>query len=144
MAGPLRLEGAPVRVELGAGTVSEGFRAARGGDDQPARFYLTVTGIRGTVDPGIAYGVRLDADDDEHLAGVVSFFGIRGTVGGAHALGYTFDVTGIVRASRDDGRWDPRDVDVFFSPIGADAIGGLEAAAEGPSVEVGSVSLLAQ
>jgi tyrosinase len=143
-AGPVRLEGAPVRVQLEAGAVSEGFQAARGGDDQPARFFLTATGIRGTVDPGIAYGVHLDGDDDEHLAGIVSFFGIRGTVGGAHGLGYTFDVTGIVRARRDDGLWDPRDVDVLFVPIGADAIGGLEAAAAGPPVEVGSVSLLAQ
>ena len=53
-------------------------------------------------------------------------------------------MTDIVAAMRTGGAWDPASVDVLFEPMGGDAIGGLEAPGEAPSVEVGRVSLLAQ
>lgn len=143
-AGAIELEGTSQRVQLEAGPVSQEFRDARGGVDEPARVYLAVTEIRGRDDPGLSYAVYLDEVDDEHLAGIVSFFGIRGTTEGAHGLGYSFDVTDIVRASRGAGAWDPSRVEVLFEPIGTDAIGGPEALADVPRVEIGSVSLLAQ
>jgi hypothetical protein len=124
--------------------VSQEFRAARGGVDEPARFYLAVTEIRGREDPGLSYAVYLDEIDDEHLAGIVSFFGIRGTTEGAQALGYSFDVTDIVQALRGAGAWDPSRVEILFEPIGADTSGGPEAMADVPRVEIGTVSLLAQ
>ena len=55
---------------------------------------------------------------DEHMAGAVSFFGIEGTERGGHALAYTFDITDIVAALREEGPWDPSDVAVSFEPIG--------------------------
>ena len=143
-AGAVRLEGAPLSVPLEVGGVSREFVRARGGVDQPTRVFLSVSEIRGDADPGIGYAVYLNEPDDARLAGIVSFFGIRGTAEGAHSLGYAFDVTDIVQALRDADAWDPRRVDVLFEPIGTDAIGGLEAAAAVPAVEVGRISLLAQ
>jgi len=143
-AGAVQLEGVRLSVPLEVAPVSDEFRRARAGVDEPARVFLTVSEIRGDADPGIGYGMYLNEPDDRRLAGIISFFGIRGTAEGGHSLGYAFDVTDIVQALRDENAWDPRNVEVLFEPIASDAIGGLEAAAAAPSVEVGRVSLLAQ
>lgn len=143
-AGAVQLEGVPLRVPVEAGPTSDGFRAARGGVQEPARVFLTVSEIRGDADPGIGYGVYLHTVDDEHLAGIVSFFGIRGTVEGGHSLGYTFDVTDLVREPPGAGAEGPHTVEVLFEPMGTEAIGGLEGVADVARVEVGRVGLLAQ
>jgi tyrosinase len=141
--GPLRLVGASVEAILAAGEVSAQFRTARGGDGQPRRVFLTVEDIRGERNPGISYGVYLNEVADQTLAGLISFFGIEGTRQGDHALGYTFDVTDIVQALRDEDAWDPADIHVLFEPIG----GVYDEPAPPPeahSVEVGTFSIAYQ
>lgn len=142
--GDVTLTGAPLTVPIEVGPVSDEFRRARGGDGRPARMFLTVSEIRGAEDPGIAYGVYIGEVADERLAGIVSFFGIRGTVEGGHSLGYTFDVTDLVREPPGAGAEGPHTVEVLFEPMGTEAIGGLEGVADVARVEVGRVGLLAQ
>ena len=72
--------------------------------------------------------------------------GSRARERGGHGLAYTFDITDIVAALRDDGAWDPADVAVSFEPIGSrtDADRGGGRAEDVAPVTVGSVSIAYQ
>jgi len=143
---PVELQGATVVTAVAVNDVSTQFRTTRGGNAEPRRVYLTVDDITGSVNPGISYGVYVGGAADEQLAGAISFFGIEGTQRGGHALAYTFDITDIVAALRDEGTWDPADVAVSFEPIGsrgaADRGGGRDE--DVAPVSVGSVSIAYQ
>ena len=110
--------------------------------------YLTVEGIRGETNPGISYAVYLGDVVEEKLAGLISFFGIDGTADGDHALAFTFDVTDIVGALRDEDEWDPADVRVVFELVGpvldAEEEGEDEDEAERPPVDVGTFTIAYQ
>ncbi len=143
--GAVRLAGQRVDAPMEVGTVSARFEAVRGGEAEPQRVYLTVNDIRGEVNPGISYGVYLGGiADDEHLAGLVSFFGIEATARGEHGLGYTFDVTDVVNTMRNHDDWDPADVHVVFEPVGGVDDEGNQVVPEVPPVEVGSISIAYQ
>ncbi|MEY2474008.1 MAG: tyrosinase [Actinomycetota bacterium] len=139
--GSVTLAGERVDAPLQVGPVSNQFRTARAGESEPKRVYLTIEGIRGQTDPGISYGVYLGDVADEHLAGVISFFGIQGTADGGHGLGYSFDVTDIVDALRDDAAWDLNDVHVVFEPVGA-IYDDPPPNTPVPSVDIGTVNIV--
>jgi tyrosinase len=143
--GAVRLEGARVDAPLQVGGVSSTFRKARGGRSEPQRVFLTIEDITGDINPGISYGVYVGEDaDDSMLAGLISFFGIESTRAGGHALGYTFDVTDIVSALRDDDSWDPADVHVIFRPVGPVLDEEEPDSGDAVPVEVGSISVVYQ
>ena len=143
---PVELQGAAVGTAVAVRDVSARFRTTRGGSPEPRRVYLTVDDITGAINPGISYGVYVGGAADDRLAGAISFFGIEATEQGAHGLAYTFDITDIVAALRDEDAWDPSDVAVSFEPIGPTTDGSrassrLENVAP---VSVGSVSIAYQ
>ena len=133
-------------------------RAAAAAGSSP-RLYLDLADIEGEKNPGIVYGVYLNLPKgagtevrDEHMVGVVSFFGIEhaGTAPVApksrdpHPLHYSFDVTEVVDGLRAKGAWDPGTFRVALLPIEGSEPGGDDAAlAAPPPVRVGSVSLFA-
>ncbi len=102
-----------------------------------SRVYLNLADIQGTRNPGVVYGVYLnlppqaaDADPDDevradHLAGLVSFFGIESTdpITAAatrterHGMRYSFDVTDLVGRLRARAGWTPADLRVTLLPI---------------------------
>lgn len=138
----VHLQGEPVDAPMQVGPVSEQFRTLREGSAEPQRVYLTINDIRGEVNPGISYAVYVNEPVEEQLAGLISFFGIKGTRDGAHALDYTFDITDIVQALRDDDAWDPEDLHVVFRPVGADYDDDSgPPLTDTPPVDVGSISI---
>jgi len=142
---PVELQGATVATAVNVSAPSPQFRTTRGGNDEPRRVYLTVDDITGATNPGISYGVYVGRGGDEQLAGAISFFGIEGTAQGGHGLAYTFDITDIVAALRDEGAWDPADVEVSFEPIGSTPAGTRGGGARDVApVMVGSVSIAYQ
>jgi len=143
---PVELRGTTIGTAVPVNDVSGQFRRTRGGAAEPRRVYLTVDDITGATNPGISYGVYVGDAADERLAGTISFFGIEATEQGRHALGYTFDITDIVAALRDQGAWDPSDVAVSFEPIGptTDDDRVSSRLADVAPVTVGSVSIAYQ
>jgi tyrosinase len=118
----------------------------------PSAVYLNIDDIEGEANPGLLYGVYLNLPDDEapdpdspHYVGVLPFFGIESTLPDAaddrppHRLGYVYDITDTVAELTSRGRWNPNELRVRFSPIGAGPDSRLEAAP--PPVRIGRVSL---
>lgn len=96
----------------------------------PRRIYLTVDDIRGPVSPSITYGVYLHAPDqdpatdDDFYVGPINFFGIEKTArtGTDHGgLRFSFDITGLYRRLREEGRWGG-EMTVSFLPIGPEPV----------------------
>ena len=132
-----------------------------GAEEGPSRIYLNVEGIEGDENPGLSYGVFINLPDDEdvdaepesHHVGNVSFFGIERARDverdhpGGHGLRYAFDITDLVRQLRDEGRWDPEQVQVTFSPVRVQTPEGepeAEAAEGEPTVRIGRVGIYAR
>ena len=128
--------------------------AAAAGD--ALRTYLNVTDIEGNRNPGIVFGVYLNLPADgtsdsreDHLAGIVSFFGIEKTDPGAaadrraepHGMRYSFDVTGLVDRLRAEGNWDPGRVTVSMLPVIDDVEPEPLGAGSPTPVRVGTFSL---
>jgi tyrosinase len=140
---PLTLSGRTRTARFALNAVSNQFRSVRGGNTQPSRVYLSVDDIRGDDDPGISYAVYLHSKNDDQLAGYISFFGVRGTRNGPHALAYTFDVTDIVKALSDEDAWDPADVQVVFEPVGGvDDDGTMQTSST--EIDIGAVNIVYQ
>jgi hypothetical protein len=115
---------------------------------RPPRTYLNLADIEGEDNLGVVYGVYVNLPDDaaadvraEHLAGVVSFFGIElSTPAGAaesgqaaHGMRYSFDITALVDRLRAGGDWDPVRLRVTLHPVeGSDE---AETAAEDLTVD---------
>jgi len=154
---PVILAGEPVTVAL---TVSEPTSPQlRAAAPSERRFYLNVEGITGERNPGISYGVYLDAprgaapppaDDPRHV-GNVSFFGIErvGDVRQEHAdapgLRHVFNVGDAVHALRRSGAWHERRLTVTFFPLRPSAGDALDTEEEAvPPVTVGRVALYLQ
>jgi tyrosinase len=130
---------ASLRVEAPSGPAREGVAA------DPRRVYLNVenvTGERASTNYGVYLNLPEGAvpaeDDDEHLAGVLSTFGVDRAsrpddAHGGGGLHVTFDITDLVARLQEAAKWDPRALQVTFVPHG-------EAAQVAP-VRVGRVSL---
>ena len=82
------------------GCVSNRFRTrAQTGRASRGASSSTVEDITGDVIPASATrSISGSNADDTRLAGLISFFGIEGSRGGRHPLGFAFDVTDIVQA----------------------------------------------
>ncbi len=120
------------------------------------RMYLNVTDIEGTRNPGVVFAVYLNLPDDaagaereDHLAGLISFFGIEDTDPATaaatrkepHGMRYSFDVTDVVNHLRAGGRWTADTVRVTLLPVTPDdEPEGLAADAPAP-VRVGTFNL---
>jgi hypothetical protein len=150
---PVDLTARGASVEMGLGPVPEPGAADVAG---AARTFLNVADIEGDSNPGVVYGVYLNVSDEasesvraDHLAGVVSFFGIElSTPAGAaeagqdpHGMRYSFDVTALVDRLRERGEWDPATVRVSLRPIEDGDEQESAAADDAPSIRVGTVSL---
>lgn len=158
---PVELIGGMQRVTLSLGEPTG--PARRSGRAEPERVLLTVEGIRGDENPGVAYAVFVDLPDDAdvdedsedpegHYVGTLSFFGLEETRqvesdNGGHALAHSFDITGLVSQLRDSGEWNPDEVTVSFVPLrhGKRQSRGARAPDRaGPPVTVGRVGVYFQ
>ena len=159
----LTTAGASAEIAVGpmpGARVAASAAAARGAATSPAgaspRLYLDLADIQGTKNPGVVFGVYLNlpansdpAGRDEHLAGLVSFFGIEqaGTAAAApkgrdaHPIHYSFEVTDVVARLQSKGAWDPTTMHVQLLPIEAEP--DAAAATSLPTVNVGTISLFA-
>jgi hypothetical protein len=150
-AEPLELDrrGGEVEIEI------EGLTERVAAGDPIERVYLDLADIEGETNPGIVYGVYLnlpaDAAEDareDHLAGVVSFFGVELTTPqgaaasdeAAHAMRYSFDVTALVDRLRARGTWAPDRVRVSLQPLGEEPEPGAALGAP-PPIRVGTFGL---
>jgi hypothetical protein len=121
--------------------------ASRG---RATQYYLELSDIEGTVNPGVVYGVYVDlpvdagdAEREQRRVGLVSFFGVEHSTSAGSAapqqLRYNFDITELMEAQRAHG--DPTELQVVLLPIE-----GMEddsaAAAAPPPVRVGTVAVL--
>ncbi len=129
-------------------------RGRAGLQAEKPRMHLDLADIEGTKNPGVVYGVYLNLpagaagdERDDHLAGVVSFFGIEqaGTAEAAptgrdaHPIRYSFDVTDTVDRLQAKGVWDPSRLTVDLLPVeGSEPEDDADA-----EIRVGSVSLYA-
>jgi hypothetical protein len=158
---PVELKGGRTSVAL---SVAPGARARIGGslgtavsDAPPKPLYLRVEDIDAPRNPGVVYGVYLNApaggspeERERHRVGNVTLFGIEAirdpnrphTVPG---LKHTFNITRVVSRLRAAKRWDPDDINVTFepiSPVGAASDSGAVAdSGPGVAVKIGRVSL---
>ena len=125
---------------------------------EPERVYVNVEGVEADQNPGVVYGVYVNLPDDQDpdtadrfQVGNLSFFGVelasdveRDHRGGP-GLRYAFDITELVKRLREEDRWNPEQVTVTFSPLGAPED---EPAAEltegGPAVKIGRVGIYYQ
>ena len=146
----LSLTGAPASLGFAVGAPTNQFRAARPfaaaeDDHEVHRVILNVEDIRGAQNPGTSYEVYLGEQTPQHLAGVLSFFGIEMTQPDAadpHGLRYVFDITDVVDHLRDEQAWDPTDIQVSFKPVGLDYDDEPPSAGEPqPEVTIGRVSI---
>jgi len=146
---PLGAQPTSARVDVSGPTGPAARALMEGGAPAPgARVYLRLENITGTTlhASGVQVHVNIPAgarptDFPDRRAGVVSMFGVveasrRTTTHSGSGRDVTFDITSIVRALSAAGQWDPKQLQVTFTPV-PDATGGV---AEG-DVRVGRVSL---
>jgi hypothetical protein len=122
--------------------------------------YVNVEGVEADQNPGVVYGVCVNLPDDQdpgtadqfHV-GNLSFFGVelasdvKRDHRGGPGLRYAFDISGLVRQLRDEGRWDPAHVTVTFSPLSEPEDEPEVEEGEGaarPSVKIGRVGIYYQ
>jgi tyrosinase len=116
---------------------------SRAGREGPARVLLNVEHIRSSGVPKATYRVFIDPADgttsDEYYVGTLPFFGLQESSrdDADHELRYSFDVTEIVDALRDQDKWDANRVQVTFRPVSQAAA----AEGSGADVVIGSVSI---
>jgi hypothetical protein len=163
---PIELAGGPVSVSLTVPPstrelVSAEALAPRESSGPPRSVFLNVEDIAAESNPGVVYGVFVNvptgADEAErarHHVGNITVFGVESvndpdkphdTVPGFR---HTFDITPVVTALRESGRWDPDTLNVTFEPLlpvapeGAMELASPELAnaAETP-IQIGRVSL---
>ncbi|MGH2917803.1 MAG: tyrosinase family protein [Solirubrobacteraceae bacterium] len=152
---PVTLTGATHSTQLAVSPPKGPARRDVAGAPEPVNLYLNIEDIEGDVTPGLVYGVYVNLPEGEepdeespHLAGTVSFFGIENTrpdddkEEAPHQLRYTFDITAIVDALKEQRDWDPEKLRVTFSPVeGSDE---ELAELDVPPVKVGRVSLFVE
>ena len=143
--GAVPLEGRRADAPMQVGGASDQFWTARRGAREPRRVFLTLEDVTGDANPGISYAVYVGrSGDDTRMAGLISFFGIEGSRGAGHPLGFAFDVTDIVRAMRDEEAWDPDDLHVIFEPVWPVHDDASSAVGDVAPVEVGTISVVYQ
>lgn len=153
----LELTGGRATVSIPLAQPSGPLRAGRE-SATPSRVYLNVEGIEGEKNPGLSYAVFVNVPDEDGEAepegthvGNVAFFGIelasdldRDHPEG-HGLRYAFDITDVVNELREQGRWDPKRLQVTFSPLRVSLPEGARERAERDTtsvpVRIGRVSL---
>ena len=122
-------------------------------EGRPSRVYLNVEDVEGEENPGASYALYLNLPDDDdpdtdpetHHVGNVSFFGIELAQNvesdhtGGRGLRFAFDITTLVERLSEEGKWDPQQVRVTFSPLRAPS--GGDAA---PTVRIGRVGIYYQ
>ncbi|GAA4722948.1 hypothetical protein GCM10025782_21080 [Pedococcus ginsenosidimutans] len=146
---PLGAQPTSARVDVSGPTGPAARALMEGGAPAPgARVYLRLENITGTTlhASGVQVHVNIPAgarptDFPDRRAGVVSMFGVveasrRTTTHSGSGRDVTFDITSIVRALSAADQWDPKQLQVTFTPV-PDATGGV---AQG-DVKVGRVSL---
>lgn len=116
----------------------------------PPRMVLNVENVKGTGKP-TSYRVYLNLPEGatgeghpERYVGLLPMFGVAqasraGARGSGSGLRYTFEISGVVRALRALGEWDPNSLRVSFVP--EPEIESLESVEDVPPIEVGRVSL---
>jgi tyrosinase len=152
--GPVSVGRAGATTRVALGPVPEHAAAAADGP----RVFLNLADIEGERNPGFVFGVYVNlpenpspADLAQHLAGVVSFFGIEQGASGpaaaagreSHAMRYSFDVTDLVARLRSSGRWDDGELRVALIPVEDGTEDEPAGASAGPNVRVGTVSFYA-
>lgn len=154
---PVTLKGATSSTRMPVSEPSgPALRSLQARPAEAPNVYLNLENIEGDVNPGLVYGVYVnlaegEAPDPEssHFAGAVSFFGIESTgveddedEQAPHELRYVFDITPLVETLKEEGRWDPEQLKVTFSPVAADddALNDMDI----PSVTIGRVSLFVE
>ena len=157
-AEPLSLYGQEQRVPIELGQPSGPALLTDEGPVEPERVYVNVEGVEADENPGVVYGVYVNLPDDQDAAtadrfhvGNLSFFGVelasdvdRDHRGGP-GLRYAFDISELVKRLREDDRWDPGQVTVTFSPLGAPEDEPVVEQAEGaPAVKIGRVGIYYQ
>lgn len=141
---PLDLDRRGASVGLSIEPMPEGAAAGVG-----PRTYLNLADVSGERNLGVVYGVYLNEPDEDHLAGVVSFFGIElSTEAGAaragqapHGMRYSFDITALVDRLRSRGDWDPARLRVLVEPVEGSAEPDTAAAGLESPVRIGTVSV---
>jgi tyrosinase len=139
---------ASLRLEPPSGPAAQAFAFGEDAAESPAvatpRLYLKVENVR-AAEPSTNYDVFLNlpegadpAQDKEHLAGVMSTFGIarasdRDDEHGGSGLNVAFEITELVGRLRAKGALDPSSLAVTFVPRPAEA--------DLPTVTVGRVSV---
>jgi tyrosinase len=151
---PVTLTGASATTSLAVSAPTALARSTEESLGPPPSVYLNVENIEGDANPGLLYGVYVNLPKDEppdpegaHFAGTMSFFGIESSTAddddeeeAPHGLRHVFDITSLVAALSEQGRWDPEHLHVTFSPVGVENEGALDV----PAVKIGRVSLFMQ
>jgi hypothetical protein len=147
----LELVDAPVSVPIAIRGEAERVAGAA------SRVLLRVENIEAERNSGLAYAVYVNLPVDaeavsreQHLAGVVSLFGVEDAnePDSEHpSFNYVFDITDLVRASVGRQEWDPAQAVVTVEPFDP-VVSGDEERAESfqqlPTVRIGRVSLFAE
>jgi tyrosinase len=125
-----------------------------GGPQEPEHVYLSIDNVEGERNPGLVYSVFVNLPEGEppehpspYFAGSMSFFGIEHSAAGAgdggdeapHSMQYGFDITPIVAQLKEEGRWDPGQLDVTITALAAPDE--ELAKREIPPVQIGRISL---
>jgi hypothetical protein len=164
---PVELRGGTASASLSAPPSTRdrlaGVRPGLSADEPDEPLFLTVEDIDAPKNPGLVYGVYLNAppaareeEREQYRVGNMTLFGIETIKNPARhtapALKHTFEITGVVANLKAQGRWDPDAINVTFEPItaGVPEDGGaalladqeIEAAASVP-VRIGRIGLFA-
>lgn len=142
------------RGRLATESVSAAAAAAAGGGDGEGgegAIYLNVEDIDAPKNPGVVYGVFLNAAGEKHHVGNITLFGIEAVNNPdseRHAvpgLRHTFDITKVAAELSNAGNWNPDAIEVTFEPLTPIGESEPESAALGGEtatpVKIGRVSL---
>jgi tyrosinase len=133
-AAPTTLTGGASTVAVSIDTRARSDVAARQGAGAAPSIYLNLDDVRATSSPGTVYGVYVNLPagappDEEHSAGLASFFGIE-QAGREHGYRLTYDITDLVARLSTAGEWDGSSVQVSFHPLEEDVPDGVDAEPE--------------
>jgi hypothetical protein len=122
--------------------------AASGGQ---SAIYLNVEDIDAPKNPGVVYGVFLNAPGAKRHVGNITLFGIEAVNNPdaeRHAvpgLRHTFDITKVAAELSNEGNWNPDAIEVTFEPLTPVGESERESAAVGGDtatpVKIGRVSM---
>ena len=130
---PVELTGQRVSISLNmapsAGAALGGRATVGGAAGEEAPMYLNVEDIDAPRNPGVVYGVYVNApagasadEREEYHVGNVSLFGIESVrdtnrIHASPGLRHTFNISHVVDRLKAANRWNPNAIDVTFEPI---------------------------